>query len=54
MKTYYIYNVQTDKFIGTVEASNVDAAELKAYQTKEFESGYTQSESLAAFSEKMD
>lgn len=30
MKEYYIYNMQTDKYIGSVEARNVDEAEYKA------------------------
>ena len=30
MKTYNIYNMQTDELIGTVDAYNVDDAEWKA------------------------
>jgi len=30
MKTYYIYNIITDEFLGTVKASDSIQAELKA------------------------
>lgn len=30
MKTFYIYDMQTDNLIGTVEAANVISAERKA------------------------
>lgn len=30
MKKYYIYDMQTDELIGTIEAGNVTEAEIKA------------------------
>lgn len=33
MKTYYIYNILNDEFLGTVKANSIDEAELKAIQT---------------------
>lgn len=30
MKTYYIYNEQTEAYIGEVEASSIEEAEYKA------------------------
>lgn len=30
MKTYYIYNAETDEYLGKVEAGSITAAELKA------------------------
>lgn len=32
MKTYNIYDMQTDELIGEVKAYNVDSAELKAVE----------------------
>lgn len=49
MKTYYIYNIATDEYIGTVEANTISGAERKAAGTiaKEIDSEY-----IAAYSEK--
>ena len=49
MKTYYIYNITTDEYIGEVKATNVDSAELKAITELKitFSSDY-----VAAFTEK--
>lgn len=49
MKTYYIYNIATDEYIGTVEANTISGAEYKAAGTiaREIDSEY-----IAAYSEK--
>ena len=49
MKTYYIYNIATDEYIGTVETTNVDSAEFKAI--KELNITFS-SDLIAAFTEK--
>lgn len=49
MKTFYIYNITTDEYIGEVKADSVLSAELKAIKELNitFNSDY-----VAAFSEK--
>ena len=49
MRTYYIYNIATDEYIGTVEANTISGAERKAAGTiaREIDSEY-----IAAYSEK--
>lgn len=49
MKTYYIYNIATDEYIGTVEANTITGAEQKAAGTiaKDIDTNL-----IAAFSEK--
>jgi hypothetical protein len=51
MKTYYIYNIITDEFLGTVKASDSIQAELKALneikKTSLLDTVY-----IAAFSER--
>lgn len=49
MREYYIYNIATDEYIGTVEANTISGAERKAAGTiaKEIDSEY-----IAAYSEK--
>lgn len=49
MKKYYIYNIATDEYIGSVEANSISGAEHKAAGTiaKEINSEY-----IAAYSEK--
>ena len=49
MREYYIYNIETDEFIGTVRACSISGAERKAAGTiaKEIDSEY-----IAAYSEK--
>lgn len=37
-KTYNIYNMQTDEFIGQIEATNVISAEIKASEKYDIES----------------
>lgn len=49
MKTYYIYNIATNDYIGEVKADNVDSAEFKAI--KELHITFD-SNLIAAFSEK--
>ena len=49
MKTYYIYNILTDEFLGTIEAESVDKAELKFAQQADT---VISSLYIAAFSEK--
>ena len=50
MKTYYIYNILTDEFLGTVEASDSIQAEFKA--ADKFQDSALNSLYIAAFSEK--
>lgn len=49
MKTYYIYNISTDEFLGEVKATSVLSAELKAIETLTLN---IPSEYVAAFTEK--
>ena len=49
MRTYYIYNILTDEFLGEVTASSITSAELKALKTLNIE---ISSEYVAAFTEK--
>ena len=49
MKTYFIYNILTDEFLGTVEADSIAHAELKAAQTFKYD---LLSIYLAAYTEK--
>ena len=48
MNTYYIYNIYTDEYLGTVEAGNTVSAERKACGI------WTEidTEAIAAYSEK--
>ncbi len=48
MKTYYIYNYQTDEFLGEVKADSIIQAEIKASGIYNIES-----ENVCAFSEKL-
>lgn len=49
MKTYYIYNIATDEYIGTVEANTISGAENKAAGTIASD---IDSNMIAAYSEK--
>ena len=49
MKTYYIYDITTDEFLGEVRATSITAAELKALKELNIE---ISSEYIAAFTEK--
>ncbi len=51
MKTYYIYNLENDDYLGTVKATCIESAESKAIK----ELAYTDipSEFIVAFSEKI-
>lgn len=51
MKTYYIYNLENDDFLGTVNATSIASAEAKAIK----DLAYTNipSEFIAAFSERI-
>ena len=51
MKTYYIYEFQSDEFIGTIEANSISEAEKKA-QIKFSEFCDPKSDNLVAFSER--
>ena len=51
MKTYYIYNLENDDFLGTVEATCIVSAETKAI--KELEHTNIPSEFIVAFSERI-
>jgi hypothetical protein len=51
MKTYYIYNLLTDDFLGTVTADSIRAAELKAIQEIE-PASLLNSIYIVAFTEK--
>jgi hypothetical protein len=51
MKTYYIYNIITDEFLGTVKASDSIQAELKALDEIE-KTSLLDSVYIAAFSER--
>lgn len=48
MKTYYIYNIATDEYIGKVEALSVADAELKAIKILDIKFN---SDWIAAFTE---
>lgn len=50
MREYYIYNIETDEFIGTVRACSICGAELKAAQTIASD---ISSNAIAAFSERL-
>lgn len=50
MKKYYIYNISTDEFYGTVEAASIIGAELKAIEELDID---VTSDQVAAFSEMM-
>lgn len=49
MKTYYIYNIITDEFLGEVKATSINAAELKAIRELNIK---VSSDYVAAFTEK--
>lgn len=49
MKTYYIYNLENDDFLGIVKASCIESAESKAI--KELENTDIPSEFIVAYSE---
>lgn len=51
MKTYYIYNLENDDFLGTVKATSIASAEAKAI--KELENTNIPSEFIVAYSEKI-
>jgi hypothetical protein len=51
MKTYYIYNLATDEYIGQVEATSTTTAELKAI--KELNITEISSDMVAAFTERL-
>lgn len=51
MKTYYIYNLENDDFLGTVKATSIASAETKAI--KELEYSGIPSEYIVAFSERI-
>lgn len=51
MKTYYIYNLENDDFLGTVNATSIASAEAKAI--KELENTDIPSEFIVAFSERI-
>lgn len=49
MRTYYIYDIITDEYLGEVKAANVDAAELKAIRELNITIA---SDRIAGFTEK--
>lgn len=49
IKTYYIYNIATDEFVGEVEAYDTLGAERKAIKTLKFDFN---ADYIAAFTEK--
>ena len=50
MKTYYIYNIATDEFIGEVKADSINTAELKAIKALNITFN---SDLVAAFTERI-
>lgn len=50
MKTYYIYNIATDEYLGKVEAADIISAERKAIKTLNIE---IDSDYVAAFTERL-
>lgn len=51
MKTYYIYNLENDDFLGIVNATCIESAESKAI--KELANTGIPSEFIVAFSERI-
>ena len=53
MKTYYIYNIANDEFLGTVEASSVGEAERKASEIEEIYDKVENTDYISAFTERI-
>lgn len=53
MKTYYIYNIANDEFLGTVEASSVSEAERKASKIEEIYNKVESTDYISAFTERI-
>lgn len=51
MKTFYIYNILDDSYLGKVEATDIISAEIKAIKTLNIE---IISDYVAAFSERLE
>lgn len=52
MKTYYIYDISNDEFLGTVEASSISEAERKASRTEAIFNRVSRTEYISAFTER--
>lgn len=53
MRTYFIYNISNDEFLGTVEAVSIADAERKASRTEEIYNRVESTDYITAFTEKI-